>query len=131
MKVIKYGTGMKCKRHYITECGNCHTIFDASPKEVEFLGRNDECVEYPTPTYRTYCPVCGDTRIYEIKKKKKKKKSSAVMEIMFIILILLPIIDMCCECIPGDVGLLVRMIIGIVILILAVIVFLYAIQEDI
>ena len=129
MKVIKYGTGMKCKRHYITECGNCHTIFSASPKEVEFLGRNDECVEYPTPTYRTYCPVCGDTRIYEI--KKKKKKSSAVMEIMFIILILLPIIDMCCECIPGDVGLLVRMIIGIVILILAVIVFLYAIQEDI
>lgn len=126
MKVIKYGTGMKCKRHYITECGNCHTIFDATPKEVEFLGRNDECVEYPTPTYRTYCPVCGDTRIYEI---KKKKKSSNRMAIMFIIMILLPIIDMCCECIPGDVGLAVRITVGIVILILTVTEFLYVLED--
>ena len=121
MKVIKYGMGMKCKRHYITECGNCHTIFDATPKEVEFLGRNDEPVEYPTPTYRTYCPVCGDTRIYDI---KKKKKSSKRMAIMFIIMILLPIIDMCCECIPGNVGSLIRIFIGTVILILTIIVFL-------
>ena len=82
MKVIKYGRGMKCKRHYITECGNCHTIFDATPKEVEFLGRNDEPVEYPTPTYRTYCPVCGDTRIYEIKKKNKKQKFSSVKALL-------------------------------------------------
>lgn len=121
MKVIKYGRGMKCKRHYITECGNCHTIFDASPKEVEFLGRNDEPVEYPTPTYRTYCPVCGDTRIYEI---KKKKKSSNKMTIMFIIMILLPLIDMFCECIPDNVGSLIRICIGTVILTLTIIVFL-------
>lgn len=124
MKVIKYGTGMKCKRHYITECGNCHTIFDATPKEVEFLGRNDEPVEYPTPTYRTYCPVCGDTRIYEIKKKNKKKKSSTGMMIMFIILILLPIIDMFCELIPGNVGSFTRICIGTVITALTIIVFL-------
>lgn len=129
MKVIKYGTGMKCKRHYITECGNCHTIFDATPKEVEFLGHNDEPVDHPTPTYRTYCPVCGDTRIYEIKKKNKKKKSSTGMMIMFILLILLPIIDMCCECIPGDVGLAVQVTVGIVILILTVTVFLYILGE--
>lgn len=122
MKVIKYGTGMKCKRHYITECGNCHTIFDASPKEVEFLGHNDECVEYPTPTYRTYCPVCGDTRIYEI--KKKKKSSNGIM-IMFIILILLPIIDMFCECIPGNIGSLIRVGIGTAILALTIITFLW------
>jgi len=121
MKVIKYGTGMKCKRHYITECGNCHTIFDATPKEVEFLGRNDEPVEYPTPTYRTYCPVCGDTRIYEI---KKKKKSSNRMAIMFIIMILLPLIDMFCECISGNVGSLIRICIGTAILTLTIIVFL-------
>lgn len=121
MKVIKYGRGMKCKRHYITECGNCHTIFDATPKEVEFLGRNDEPVEYPTPTYRTYCPVCGDTRIYEI---KKKKKSSNRMAIMFIIMILLPLIDMFCECIPGNVGSLIRICIGTAILTLTIIVFL-------
>ena len=124
MKVIKYGTGMKCKRHYITECGNCHTIFDASPKEVEFLGRNDEPTEYPTPTYRTYCPVCGDTRIYEIKKKKEKKKSSNGMMIMFIILILLPIIDMFCECIPGHIGSLTRVGVGTAILALTIITFL-------
>lgn len=124
MKVIKYGRGMKCKRHYITECGNCHTIFDATPKEVEFLGRNDEPVEYPTPTYRTYCPVCGDTRIYEI---KKKKKSSTRMAIMFIIMILLPIIDMFCEYIPDNVGSFVRICIGMVILTLTLIVFLYVI----
>ena len=120
MKVIKYGTGMKCKRHYITECGNCHTIFDATPKEVEFLGRNDEPVEYPTPTYRTYCPVCGDTRIYEI--KKKKKSSNGIM-IMFIIMILLPIIDIFCEYIPGNVGSSIRICIGMVIMTLAIIMF--------
>jgi hypothetical protein len=122
MKVIKYGTGMKCKRHYITECGNCHTIFDATPKEVEFLGRNDEPVDHPTPTYRTYCPVCGDTRIYEI--KKKKKKSSNGIMIMFILLILLPIIDMFCECIPDNIGSLIRVSIGTAILALTIITFL-------
>ena len=122
MKVIKYGRGMKCKRHYITECGNCHTIFDASPKEVEFLDSDDEPVEYPTPTYRTYCPVCGHTRIYTI--KKKNKKSSTKMAIMFIIMISLPIIDMICECIPGNVGLMVRVSIGMVIVVLTTLVLL-------
>jgi len=122
MKIIKYGTGMKCKRHYITECGNCHTIFAASPKEVEFLGRDDEPVEYPTPTYRTYCPVCGDTRIYMVKKKRRHPMRIAII---FLIMILLPIICMCCECIPGDAGVIVRECILGLILSLTVIVFLW------
>ena len=72
MKIVKYGKGMKLKKGYLTECECCHTIFMAAPTDVEFLWRNDDPVEFPTPTYKTYCPVCGETRIYQVKDDKKK-----------------------------------------------------------
>jgi len=91
MKIIKYGKGMKLKKGYLTECGCCHTIFLAAPTDVEFLWKNDEPVEFPTPTYKTYCPICGDTRIYQVKddgKKKHRKPKISVIALFIILLIL-------------------------------------------
>jgi hypothetical protein len=95
MKIIRYGKGMKLKKGYLTECGCCHTIFLAAPTDVEFLWKNDDPVEFPTPTYRTYCPVCGDTRIYQVKddeKKKKHRKPKISVIVLFIILLILDVI---------------------------------------
>ena len=94
MKIVKYGPGMKLKKGYLTECGCCHTIFLAAPTDVEFLWRNDDPVEFPTPTYRTYCPVCGDTRIYQVKddEKKKHRKPKISVIALFIILLILDMI---------------------------------------
>lgn len=93
MKIVKYGKGMKLKKGYLTECGCCHTVFIAAPTDVEFLWRNDESVEFPTPTYKTYCPVCGDTRIYQVKDDKKKKKHRKPRISIFLLFVILLIMD--------------------------------------
>ena len=84
---------MKLKKGYLTECGCCHTIFIAAPTDVEFLWRNDDPVEFPTPTYKTYCPVCGDTRIYQVKDDKKKKKYRKPRISIFLLFAILLIMD--------------------------------------
>lgn len=93
MKIVKYGKGMKLKKGYLTECGCCHTVFIAAPTDVEFLWRNDDPVEFPTPTYKTYCPVCGDTRIYQVKDDKKKKKHRKPRISIFALFTILLIMD--------------------------------------
>lgn len=93
MKIVEYGPGMKLRKGYLTECGCCHTTFIADPTDVEFLWRNDDPVEFPTPTYRTYCPVCGDTRIYQIKDDKKKKKHRKPRISIFLLFAVLLIMD--------------------------------------
>lgn len=112
MKIVKYGKGMKLKKGYLTECGCCHTVFIADPTDVEFLWRNDDPVEFPTPTYRTYCPVCGDSRIYQIKDNKKKKnkdksKNPNLFRILgagiIFVLAVFAIINLCFMC-PSKIG---------------------------
>lgn len=93
MKIVKYGKGMKLKKGYLTECGCCHTVFIAAPTDVEFLWRNDDPVEFPTPTYKTYCPVCGESRIYQIKDDKKKKKHRKPRISIFLLFAILLIMD--------------------------------------
>ena len=68
MKVLKYGYGMKPKKHYITKCNDCNSVFSASSVDVEFLDDNNNVVDHPTPKYRTYCPVCGHTQIFKKQK---------------------------------------------------------------
>lgn len=70
MKVLKYGFGMKPKKHYITKCHDCNSMFSASSVDVEFLDDKNNVVDHPTPKYRTYCPVCGHTQIFEIQKRR-------------------------------------------------------------
>ena len=93
MKIVKYGPGMKLRKGYLTECGCCHTTFIAAPTDVEFLWRNDDPVEFPTPTYRTYCPVCGDTRIYQVKDDEKKKKHCEPKILICLLFVILIIMD--------------------------------------
>jgi hypothetical protein len=93
MKIVKYGKGMKLRKGYLTECECCHTVFIAAPTDVEFLWRNDDPVEFPTPTYKTYCPVCGETRIYQVKDDKKKKKHRKPRISIFALFTILLIMD--------------------------------------
>ena len=67
MKVLKYGYGMKRRRHYITRCSCCNSLISASPEDVEFLDDNDNATEHPTHRYRTYCPVCNCTLTAKVK----------------------------------------------------------------
>jgi len=119
MKIIKYGKGMKLKKGYLTECGCCHTIFMAAPTDVEFLWRNDDPVEFPTPTYRTYCPVCGDTRIYQIKDDKRRKLH---INDMLVVTISTVIITLLCEVLPGMTGSTIRILLNALVIILLVVI---------
>ena len=120
MKIVKYGKGMKLRKGYLTECGCCHTIFMAAPTDVEFLWRNDDPVEFPTPTYRTYCPVCGDTRIYQVRDDKKKRKMH--INDMLVITISTVIVTLLCEVLPGMTGGTIRILLNALVIVLLVVI---------
>lgn len=102
MKVLKYGFGMKPKKHYITKCHDCNSTFSASSVDVEFLDDKNNVVDHPTPKYRTYCPVCGHTQIFDIRKRRlfKPIHDYNTLYMLAVIALTMIIVSMITECVP-------------------------------
>ena len=88
MKIVKYGPGMKAEKNYKIECSHCHSVFKASPFEVDFLTEDGEVSTHATSIYKATCPVCEGTDKYQTPQKKKHRKPKLSILALFVILII-------------------------------------------
>lgn len=126
MKIVKYGPGMKAEKNYKIECSHCHSVFKASPFEVEFLTDDGELSTHFTPIYKVTCPVCEYTDKYKAPQKKKHHKPRISIFLLFTILVLVDAIAMLiCPFAFGDNDITVSRVIIITILTLYLIVHIF------
>lgn len=89
MKIVKYGPGMKAEKDFKIECSHCHSVFKASPFEVDFLTEDGEVSTHVTPIYKVTCPVCECSDKYTSPQKKKHRKPKIPIFLLFTILVFL------------------------------------------